>query len=66
MAAFTSIAAGVSLAATAAAAGSSFAQAGKQKQAANQAKRDADAAMAKARKELEVNYYLISLIILRS
>lgn len=57
MAAFTTIAAGVSLAATAGAAGSSFAQAAKQKQAAEQARRDADAAMAKARKELEINYY---------
>jgi len=46
-----------SLATTAVTAGASFAQAGKQKQAADQARRDADAAMAKARKELEVNYY---------
>jgi hypothetical protein len=45
------------IATTAVTAGASFAQAGKQKQAADQARRDADAAMAKARKELEVNYY---------
>ena len=46
-----------SLVATAASTGMSFAQAGKQKALAKQAKEDADIAMEKARKALEINYY---------
>lgn len=57
MAAFTTIAAGVGLAATVASTGMSFANAGKQKKLAAEAKADADAAMEKARKALEVNFY---------
>lgn len=57
MAAFTTIAAGVGLAATAATTGMSFAQAGKQKKAMRQAERDADEAMQAARKKLEVNVF---------
>lgn len=57
MAAFTTIAAGVGLAATAATTTMSFVQAGKQKDAQRQAERDADEAMQEARKKLEVNFY---------
>lgn len=57
MAAFTTIAAGIGLAATAASTGMSFAQAGKQKALSKQAQADADAAMKKARQALEVNFY---------
>lgn len=57
MAAFTTIAAGVGLATTAATTGMSFAQAGKQKKAMRQAERDADEAMQAARKKLEVNVF---------
>lgn len=57
MAAFTTIAAGVGLAATAASTTMSFVQAGKQKQAQRQAERDAAEAMQAARKKLETNYY---------
>ena len=45
------------LAATGVTTGMSFAQAGKQKALAKQAKEDADIAMNKARKALEINYY---------
>ena len=47
----------IALAATAATTTGSFIQAGKQKDAQRQAERDADEAMAAARKKLEVNYY---------
>ena len=47
----------VSIAATAASTGMSFAQAGKQRQAMRNAERDADIAMQAARKKLEVNFY---------
>jgi hypothetical protein len=57
MAAFTTIAAGVGLATTAATTGMSFAQAGKQRKAMRQAERDADEAMQAARKKLEVNVF---------
>jgi hypothetical protein len=57
MAAFTTIAAGVGLAATAATTTMSFVQAGKQKSAQRQAERDADEAMQEARKKLETNFY---------
>lgn len=57
MAAFTTIAAGIGLTATAASTGMSFAQAGKQKQAQRNAERDADQAMQAARKKLEINFY---------
>ena len=57
MAAFTTIAAGIGLAATAATTTASFVQAGKQKEAMRNAERDADEAMAAARKKLEVNIY---------
>lgn len=57
MAAFTTIAAGVGLATTAATTGMSFAQAGKQRKAMNQAERDAEEAMQAARKKLEVNVF---------
>ena len=56
MAAFTSIAAGIGLATTAATTGMSFAQAAKQKRMAAQANRDANKAMKEARARLEVNY----------
>lgn len=46
-----------SLAATGISTGMSFAQAGKQNALAKQAKQDADIAMEKARKALEINYY---------
>ena len=57
MAAFTTIAAGIGLAATAATTTASFVQAGKQKEAQRNAERDADEAMQAARKKLEVNFY---------
>ncbi len=57
MAAFTTIAAGVGLATTAATTGMSFAQAGKQRKAMREAERDAEEAMQAARKKLEVNVY---------
>lgn len=57
MPAFTTIAAGVGMAATAASTGMSFAQMGKQKKLQRQAEADAAKAMAEARKKLEVNYY---------
>lgn len=57
MAAFTTIAAGIGLAATAATTTMSFVQAGKQKEAMRNAERDADEAMQAARKKLEVNFY---------
>jgi hypothetical protein len=55
MAATTALVVGI--AATATSTGMSFAQARKQKNAAEDAKRDAENAMAAARKKLEVNYY---------
>jgi len=55
MAAITTAA--ISLAATAASTGMSFAQAGKQRQAMRNAERDADTAMQEARKKLEINFY---------
>jgi len=57
MAAFTTIAAGVGLAATAGTTTMSFVQAGKQRRLQQQAEKDAAKAMADARKKLEVNYY---------
>lgn len=56
MAALTTIAAGVSIAATAGSAGMSFAQANKQKKAMQDAEADAEAAMAAARGKLDVNF----------
>ena len=53
----STIAAGVGVATTAATAGLSFAQAGKQKKAMQQAQKDADEAMQEARKKLEVNVF---------
>ena len=57
MAAFTTIAVGIGLAATAASTTMSFVQAGKQKKAQREAERDADEAMENARKKLETNFY---------
>lgn len=57
MAAFTTVAAGIGLAATAATTTGSFIQAGKQREAQRSAERDADEAMAAARKKLEINFY---------
>jgi len=57
MAAFTTIAAGIGLAATAAGTTMSFVQAGEQKKAMRNAERDADEAMQQARKKLETNVY---------
>ena len=57
MAAFTTIAAGVGLAATAGTTATSFIQAGKQRRLQREAEADAAKAMAEARKKLEVNYY---------
>ena len=51
------IAAATSLAATATTTTMSFVQAGKQKKAQRQAEKDADEAMANARKKLETNFY---------
>ena len=56
MAAFTTIAAGIGLATTAATTGMSFAQKSKQTKIANRAKEDANKAMKEARARLEVNY----------
>lgn len=56
MAALTTVAAGVSIAATATSAGMSFAQANKQKKAMQDAEADAEAAMAAARGKLDVNF----------
>lgn len=57
MAALTTIAAGVGIAATAGTTTMSFLQAGKQKRAQKQAERDASEAMEAARKALDVNFY---------
>lgn len=57
MPAFTTIAAGVGLAATAATTTGSFIQAGKQRQAMLDAQEKADKAMSEARKKLDVNFY---------
>jgi hypothetical protein len=57
MAAFTTIAAGVGLAATAGTTAMSFTQASKQKKIQRQAEADAKQFMADARKKLEVNFY---------
>jgi hypothetical protein len=57
MAALTTIAAGVGIAATAGTTTMSFMQAGKQKKAQRQAESDATQAMLEARKKLEVNVY---------
>jgi len=57
MAMFTTIAAGIGLAATAATTGMSFAQAGKQRKAMREAETAADKAMQEARKKLDVNVY---------
>lgn len=56
MAALTTIAAGVSIAATAGGAGMSFAQANKQRGLQKQAEADAVKAMAEARQKLDVNF----------
>lgn len=56
MAAFTTIAAGVGLAATGATTAMSFSQASSQRKAAERATREADQKMAEARARLEVNY----------
>jgi hypothetical protein len=57
MAMFTTIAAGIGLAATAATTGMSFAQASKQRKAMREAEKAADTAMQEARKKLEVNVF---------
>lgn len=57
MAGFTAVAAGIGLATTAATTTGSFIQAGKQRDAMLQAQKDADEAMAAARKKLDVNFY---------
>lgn len=57
MAMFTTIAAGVGLAATAVTTGMSFAQAGKQRKLMRKAEAEADSAMQEARKKLEVNQF---------
>ena len=57
MPAFTTIAAGVGLASTAATTGMSFRQASKQRDAMLDAQKKADDAMAEARKKLDVNFY---------
>ena len=57
MATFTTIAAGIGLAAQGTAAGMSFAQARKQRKLQQKAEEDAAKMMADARKKLEVNYY---------
>jgi len=56
MAAFTTIAAGVGLAATGVSTAMSFSQASSQRKAAERATREADQKMAEARARLEVNY----------
>ena len=57
MAMFTTIAAGIGLAATAATTGMSFAQASKQRKAMREAEKAADTAMQEARKKLDVNVF---------
>jgi hypothetical protein len=57
MAAFTTIAAGVGLAATVGGSAMSFSQASKQKKLQREAEADASKAMAEARKKLDVNFY---------
>ena len=57
MAAFTTVAAGIGLATTAATTGMSFANAGKQRRLMREAETAADKAMQEARKKLEVNVY---------
>ena len=57
MAAFTTIAAGVGLAATVGTTAASFTQAAKQKKIQKKAEADAAKAMADARKKLDVNFY---------
>lgn len=57
MAAFTTIAAGIGLAATAGSTANSFHQAGQQRRMMEQAQREAAKKMAEARKKLEVNVY---------
>ena len=57
MAMFTTIAAGIGLAATAGTTAMSFAQAGKQRKLMKEAERAADTAMQEARKKLEVNVF---------
>jgi len=57
MAMFTTIAAGVGLAATAVSTGMSFAQSAKQRKLKDKAEAEASAAMQEARKKLEVNEY---------
>ena len=57
MAMFTTIAAGIGLAATAGTTAMSFAQAGKQRKAMREAEKAADTAMQEARKKLDVNVY---------
>ena len=57
MAAFTTIAAGVGLAATAGTTAMSFTQAGKQRKLQRQAEQEAAQAMDAARKKLDVNFY---------
>ncbi len=57
MAAFTTIATGIGLAATAGTTAMSFSQASKQKKIQQQAEQDAKQFMADARKKLEVNFY---------
>lgn len=57
MAAFTTIAAGVGLAATAATTTASFAQASKQKKLQRQAESEASRALEEAKKKLDVNFY---------
>ena len=57
MAAFTTIAAGIGLAATAGTTGASFAQASKQRKIQKKAEADAAKFMADARKKLDVNFY---------
>jgi hypothetical protein len=57
MAMFTTIAAGIGLAATVGTTAMSFAQAGKQRKAMREAEKAADTAMQEARKKLDVNVY---------
>lgn len=57
MAAFTTVAAGIGLATTAATTGMSFANAGKQRRLMREAETAADKAMQEARQKLEVNVY---------
>ena len=56
MAVFTTIATGIGMAATAGTTAGSFAQAGKQRRLAKEAKMEADKAMASARAKLDVNF----------